>query len=192
MASYGVQDDISSNEAAPQLPPRPVNNPSGLQVPDYPEPPKRLSMVLGEDTYSPVHYMRDPHKLVAYLVPFPKPDMYYGKNIPDRFLIYTPPPPPLTPPKDGEKETKMHKIQRKWQEEVREAKKSDAKITSWKGIKGRATKGINTAMGWTTSSNIDFLNRVRPHQQETPGNTTSEQSSGDEDDGAQEGETTKN
>ena len=143
-------------------------------------------MVLGEDSSSPVHYMRDPHKLVVY----------YAKNLPDRFLIYTPPPPPLTTPKEGEKETKMHKVQRKWQEEVREAKKSDAKVTSWKGIKSRATKGINTAMGWTTSSNIDFLNRIHPRHQPATGSTPSGQASGDDDndnndDGVQEGETTK-
>src|SRR6266480_3807058 len=195
MASYGVQDDMSSNNAAPPLPPRPTNSTPDLQVPDYPDPPRRLSMVLGEDSSSPVHYMRDPHKLVAYLVPFPKPDVYYAKNLPDRFLIYTPPPPPLTTPKEGEKETKMHKVQRKWQEEVREAKKSDAKVTSWKGIKSRATKGINTAMGWTTSSNIDFLNRIHPRHQPATGSTPSGQASGDDDndnndDGVQEGETT--
>src|SRR5215472_14136574 len=188
MASYGVpQDNMPSDEAAPALPPRPGNNWSGLQVPDYAEPPKRMSMVLGEDSSSPVHYMRDPHKLVAYLVPFPKPDIHDANNIPDRFLIYTPPPPPLTPPKEGAKESKMRMVQRKWQEEVREAKKSDAKITSWKGIRSRATKGINTAMSWTTSSNIDFLNRIHPRHQEVTGSTPS----GDEEDGVQEGDTTK-
>lgn len=190
MTSYSVQGDTFSDDATPPLPPRPANDGSKLQVPNYPEPPKRLSMVLGEDSSSPVHYMRDPHKLVAYLIPFPKPDNAYAENLPDRFLIYTPPPPPLTPPKEGEKEAKMHKIQRKWQEEVREAKKSDAKITSWKGIKSRATKGINTAMGLTTSSNIDFLNRVHSHHQDAPESTRSGQASGDEDDGVQEGETT--
>ena len=85
----------------------------------------------------------------------------------------------------------MRKLQRKWQEEVREAKKSDAKVTSWKGIKSRATKGINTAMGWTTSSNLDFLNRVQPRHQGQAGTTSSGQVAGDEDDGVQEEETTK-
>ena len=119
--------------------------------------------------------MRDPHKLVAYLVPFPKPSLWKkangtdgGQEVPDRFLIYTPPPPPLSAPAEGEKEDKMHKLQRKWQQEVRDAKSSDAKITSWKGIKSRATKGIDSAMGWTTSSNLDFLTRVPDQSSNKP------------------------
>ena len=80
--------------------------------------------------------------------------------IPDRFLIYTPPPPPLTAPKEGEKEDKFHKVQRKWQEEVRAAKTSDAKTASWKGVKSKATKGISYVMSKTTSSNLDFVNRI--------------------------------
>jgi hypothetical protein len=148
-------------------------------------------MILGEDSSSPIHYMRDPHRLIAYLVPFPKPDVQYAQDLPDRFLIYTPPPPPLTSPKEGEKESRMRKVQRRWQEEVREAKKSDAKITSWEGIKSRATKGISTAIGRTTSSNIDFLNRLNPRHQEASGSTPFGQASGEEDDGVQEEETTK-
>ena len=162
----------------------------------YPPPPRRKTSDIGaEDVSSPVHYMRDPHKLIAYLVPFPKPDLHKhllqkadAADIPDRFLIYTPPPPPLTPPqKEGEKEARMHKLQRKWQEEVRAAKLSDAKITTWKGAKGRVTKGVNTAMGWTTTSNLDFLNRV-------PGNKPSKSRSTTPDphgeDGHEEGEQT--
>jgi len=110
-----------------------------------------------DDPSHPVHYARDPHRLVAYLVPFPKPQI---KDVPMRFLIYTPPPPPLTAPAEGEKENKFHKIQRKWQDEVKSAKTSDAKTMSWKGVKGKATRGINTAMGWTTTSNLDFINRL--------------------------------
>jgi hypothetical protein len=83
-----------------------------------------------------------------------------AKDIPERFLIYTPPPPPLKAPAEGEKEAKFQKVQRKWQEEVRAAKADNSKVASWKGLKSRATKGINEAMGWTTNSNLDFLNRV--------------------------------
>lgn len=83
-------------------------------------------------------------------------------SVPKRFLIYTPPPPPLQKPKEGEKEGKLHKVQRKWEEEVRAAKTSQAKTASWKGVKSKATKGINWAMNQTTSSNLDFLGRVDP------------------------------
>ena len=168
---YTPQDDIASQpmqQQAPQLPPRPARNVDSLQVPNqWPEPPKRRSLSFGDDITSPIHYSRDPHKLVAYLVPFPKP-ANAPANLPDRFLIYTPPPPPIQKPAEGEKEDKMHKLQRKWQEEVRAAKQNTDKVTSWKGIKSKATRGINTAMGWTTTSNLDFLNRVPSHTQKDP------------------------
>lgn len=186
-----------AEEAQPELPPRPVGPSNTLQVPNqYPEPPKRMSIALGEDVSSPVHYTRDPHKLVAYLVPFPKP-ANAPANLPERFLIYTPPPPPLEKPKEGEQEGKMRKVQRKWQEEVRSAKTSTDKITSWKGLKSKATRGIDKAMGWTTTSNLDFLNRVPAHQQK---DSTSQSAAGKgdafennepQDDGVHEEDTVK-
>ncbi|KAK8246777.1 hypothetical protein HDK90DRAFT_406742 [Phyllosticta capitalensis] len=111
------------------MPPRPA---------DYrpPLPPRRsYQPIEGDDPGDPIHYTRDPHKLVAYLIPFPKPKLAKvpAEKIPDRFLIYTPPPPPLTKPAEGEKEARVHKIQRKWQEEVRSAKNSTAKAASWQG-----------------------------------------------------------
>ena len=126
----------------------------------YPPPPQRPGHTrLGSDASSPVHYTRDPHKLIAYLVPFPKPAIQ-GVPPPPRFLIYTPPPPPLRAPKEGDKEGKIHKLQRKWEEEVRNAKTSDAKTASWKGLKSKATKGISTAMSYTKTSNLEFVNRM--------------------------------
>lgn len=163
-------------DTPPAYPPRPAQNTQQkLHAPSNPQaqfapPPKRKTSAFG-DAASPVHYTRDPHKLIAYLVPFPKPnnhksgfaqkgDGVVDGLVPDRFLIYTPPPPPLVAPREGEKEDKLHKIQRKWQEEVRMAKTQDVKGASWKGVKGGVTRGINTAMGWTTSSSLDFLNRI--------------------------------
>ena len=138
-----------------------------------------------EDLSNPVHYIRDPHKLIAYLVPFPKPHLHGidPSSIPERFLIYTPPPPPLSKPVEGEKEGKVHKVQRKWQEEVRAAKTSTAKTVSWKGVKSKVTKGISYAMGLTKDSNIDFLNRI-------PGTDTDEQNDPHAHDGVEEGDTT--
>lgn len=126
-------------------------------------PPQRLKQDLGSDDPSnPEHYMRDPHKLVAYLVPLPVPQIkgVDSSVLPPRFLIWTPPPPPLVAPAEGEKEEKIHKAQRKWQQEVREAKMNNDKLTTWKGAKSRAMKGIDWAMSKTTSSNLDFLGKV--------------------------------
>ncbi|KAK7512384.1 uncharacterized protein IWZ02DRAFT_385001, partial [Phyllosticta citriasiana] len=81
-----------------------------------------------DDPSNPIHYTRDPHKLIAYLIPFPKPKLNNVpvESIPDRFLIYTPPPPPLTKPAESEKEGRVHKVQRKWQEEEKDGGPSKA------------------------------------------------------------------
>lgn len=123
-----------------------------------------------EDITSPIHFTRDPKKLIAYLVPFPKPQLrgISADQVPQRFLIYTPPPPPISSgwkPKEGEKEGKIHKVQRKWEQELREAKTSDVKTMSWKGVKGKATKGIAWGMSQTKSSNLEFLNRMGQNQE---------------------------
>lgn len=110
----------------------------------------------------PASYIRDPHKLVAYLVPFPPPASLPSRveALPMRFVLYTPPPPPLLKPTEGTKEDLSHKVQRKWQTEVRDAKESTAKVASWKGIKGRVTKGISWAVERTTSADLDFVTRI--------------------------------
>ncbi|KAL2043646.1 hypothetical protein N7G274_003953 [Stereocaulon virgatum] len=168
-----------------QYDPTPRNTMMTTASGTYPVPAERHSANFGDDDpANPIHYTRDPHKLVAYLVPFPKPSIrgVDSSSIPDRFLIYTPPPPPLSAPKEGEKEDKLHKVQRKWQEEVRAARTSDAKVTSWKGVKSRATKGISYVMSKTTTSNLDFVNRI-PGAKADPDKHA--------DDGVAEGDTTK-
>ncbi|KAI9816015.1 MAG: hypothetical protein M1827_002007 [Pycnora praestabilis] len=155
----------------------------GAYVP--PPPPQRLSHNFGDDDpSSPIHYTRDPHKLIAYLVPFPKPQLH-GVDpaaIPERFLIYTPPPPPIGAPTEGEKEGKIHKVQRKWQDEVREAKTSTAKTASWKGVKSKVTRGISKGMSLTKTSDLEFLNRIT-------GDSKSEPHDHHADDGVEEGDT---
>ncbi|KAI9714300.1 MAG: hypothetical protein M1820_000261 [Bogoriella megaspora] len=156
---------MDQNQQAPAqdfYAPTPATNSSAPYQP--PLPPRRAVQRLGDDDpSSPIHYTRDPHKLVGYLIPFPKPRFHgdaASHNVPDRFLIYTPPPPPLLKPPEGEKEERVHKVQRKWQEEVRNAKTSTAKTASWKGMKSKATKGIDWAMSQTKSANLEFLNRL--------------------------------
>ncbi|KAL1616238.1 hypothetical protein SLS54_008531 [Diplodia seriata] len=153
--------ETHDDEKPPPYPPRPDQQ---LATPYQPPPPPRRTRQVfsDDDPANPIHYTRDPHKLIAYLIPFPKPALKdtAPDAIPDRFIIYTPPPPPLSKPAEGEKEERMRKVQRKWQEEVREAKTSTAKTASWKGIKSRATRTIDWAVNQTTSSNLDFINRL--------------------------------
>ncbi|KAL9112033.1 MAG: hypothetical protein Q9227_003653 [Pyrenula ochraceoflavens] len=146
---------------APSPQPQTVKGLSGnsILMPPAP-PPRRVSYQDDRNISDPLHYTRDPHKLVVYLVPFPKPTVPSARTMPTRFLIYTPPPPPLYAPPEGAKEGKVHKLQRKWETEVRDAKASKAKVTSWKGIKSRATKGVNWGMSAVKDSNLEFLNRV--------------------------------
>lgn len=182
---------MSNNEVPPTMPPRPADQqyqqqhpippPQPQQPSDLPpynpqdyagqpvgdsklqQPPAERISLEQHDVSSPIHFTRDPHKLIGYLVPFPKPELkgIPADRIPQRFLIYTPPPPPfMAKPKEGEKEGKVHKAQRKWMEELREAKMGNAKTASWKGIKGKVTKGINWGMSATKTSNLEFLNRI--------------------------------
>ena len=194
------EDTYQGYEQPPPQPPRPVQDTMSGAIPgqEYkpptyvpagqpgsyvpPPPPRRQNQTFGDDDPSnPIHYTRDPYKLIAYLVPFPKPRLGGGIHssgaVPERFLIFTPPPPPLGKPAEGEKEAKLRKVQRKWQEEVRAAKTSDAKTASWKGVKSKATRGISKAMSYTTGSNLDFLGRVSTghksdSEDETEGATT--------------------
>lgn len=172
--------------ARPQQAPLPYNPQDYQNVPmGVNQDPARPSLEQN-DISSPIHFARDPHKLIGYLVPFPKPQIpgMDPQQIPQRFLIYTPPPPPfMTAPKEGEKEAKMHKIQRKWLEEVRQAKTSDVKTMSWKGLKGKATRGISWGMSQTKSSSLEFLNRI--------GETEDAAKDKHHDDGYAEGDTTK-
>lgn len=167
-----------------QQPPPPSYNPANYvgqhsyqTASQFQPPPQRIKQTFSadDDPSNPIHYIRDPHKLIGYLVPFPKPKINSAtpESIPSRFMIYTPPPPPLQKPAEGTKEAKLHKVQRKWQEEVRAAKTSTAKTASWKGLKSKATKGIDWAMNKTTSSNLDFLGRVSPaHSDDERGSDT--------------------
>lgn len=187
-ANYAGQSAYQSGQAPPfqaqqlQHDPTQQGNQSSYPSTSLPPPPQRIKQTFPEDDdpANPIHYVRDPTRLIAYLVPFPKPT--YGTTgpteVPSRFMIWTPPPPPLQKPAEGEKEGKLHKVQRKWQEEIRSAKTSTAKTASWKGVKSKATKGISWAVDRTTNSNLDFLGRVDPmnsdseHEPGNPSTTT--------------------
>jgi len=101
-------------------------------------------------------------RATGYLIPFPKPRLngMRVEDIPERFLIYTPPLPPLSKPAPGEKETHWHKSQRQWQDDVRKATLSKASRVTWKGMKAATTNLIHKGMNMTRSSNVEFLDRV--------------------------------
>lgn len=103
-------------------------------------------------------FVRDPHKLIAYIVPFPPPSPVIP-GLPLRFVVYTPPPPPLLKPVEGH-ESASDKIQRKWQEEVRAAHSSSVPLFSWRGVKNAVTRGVHWAVGQTSSADLDFLTRI--------------------------------
>lgn len=171
------------DEYQPPLPRR--HNEDYRPTQAYPSPPPRRRDLEVDDTSSPIFYGRDPKKLVGYMVPFPIPKLHNipSERVPHRFLLYTPAPPPLVKPAEGEKEAKAHKVQRKWQQEVREAKTSTAKTMSWKGVKSKATKAISWGVDHTTTSSLDFLSRV--------GDDSSHGKDSHADDGHDEGEVTK-
>ncbi|OAG05167.1 uncharacterized protein CC84DRAFT_1046137, partial [Paraphaeosphaeria sporulosa] len=109
-----------------------------------------------------IKHTREPGRTTAYLAPFPKPQLKGVKpeDIPSRFLIYTPPLPPLSKPAPGEKESQWHKTQRLWQEDVRRATMTNASRVTWKGMKAKGTSLINKGVSKTRSSTVEFLDRV--------------------------------
>lgn len=109
-----------------------------------------------------IRHTREAGKVTAYLIPFPKPSLYGVKpeDIPSRFLIYTPPLPPLSKPAPGEKESQWHKTQRLWQEDVRRSMMTNASRVTWKGMKAKGTSLINKGVSKTKSSTVEFLDRV--------------------------------
>lgn len=110
----------------------------------------------------PLTFTREAGKVTAYLIPFPKPRLRGIKpeDIPDRFLIFTPPVAPLSKPAPGEKESHWHKSQRQWQEDVRKATMNKASAATWKGMKARTTSLIHKGVNMTRSTNVEFLDRV--------------------------------
>lgn len=122
-----------------------------------PLPPRRH-----HDKTSSTPFTRSPHKLTAYLIPFPKPNLpgVPPETIPDRYLLYTPPHPQLIRPPLGAKEPIAQKLQRKFQHHLREAKTSAPEKGSWRSIRGKITRGVDWGISQTQSSNLDFLNRI--------------------------------
>lgn len=76
----------------------------------------------GESTVNAVGYRRDSETVIAFLVPLPKPTIQGSTlDIPPKYFLYVPPPPPLVKPKKG-KEPYARRAHRVWQQNVRKAK----------------------------------------------------------------------
>ncbi|KAI9647244.1 hypothetical protein NHQ30_003627 [Ciborinia camelliae] len=140
----------SDNNTTPPLLPdrrRPATNPSSEpDISDIPPPlpgnrpalpPKRISQHLPSE----VHYTRDAYRVIAYLIPLPKPITISDEEFPQRYLIYTPRAAHLLKPADGIKEGKRDKAKRFCQREVKKAKTYDGKTVSLKGLHSKATRG---------------------------------------------------
>ncbi|KAK6438123.1 hypothetical protein LTR95_005683 [Oleoguttula sp. CCFEE 5521] len=167
---YAELPDLNDYAPAPRQAPRSTSRPvstAGEKAPSLPPrtqtatPPAsgRSSPILETSGSAPRSPPAAPKvkTLTAYLVPLPTPT---NSSIPRRFLLYTPPAAPLSAPVEGTTEPRVTKLQRKWEAEVREAKESDAKFRSWRGVKGRATKGIDWGMSKTKGADMEFLTRV--------------------------------
>lgn len=158
-------------EPRPDLPPRP---PTGQD--DHhsrsPDPidelvllPPRRRLTTGDIPVTNVGYTRDPERLIAYLIPLPPPSSKgQTLDVPQRYMIYTPPAPHLLKPTtvagSGAKEGKRHKAKRLVQQEVRKAKTYDGKTLSLRGLHYKAVRGCDRAVAAIKSPDITFLNRV--------------------------------
>lgn len=174
---------------APELPPRehshpppsPNRNAQGLNgqpidAVQHERPPQRnapADQAQTATTTAPIPYMRDLQKIIGYLVPYPEPQLSEKvpkHDMPQRFMVWTPPHPPFLTKPEGESKTERwrkegitHFLRRKWVEELREAKMrtpKDAKTTKWKRLKWRAAKATEWGIDKTKSSNLEFLNRI--------------------------------
>ncbi|ATZ51615.1 hypothetical protein BCIN_07g02210 [Botrytis cinerea B05.10] len=119
-------------------------------------PPRRIS----QHNPNEVYYTRDSHRVIAYLIPLPKPIDVSDADFPQRYLIYTPPAAHLLKPAEGIKEGKRHKGKRVWQREVKKAKTYDGKTMSLKGLHSKTTRGVVWGINSIKNTDITFLNRV--------------------------------
>ncbi|TGO84092.1 hypothetical protein BPOR_0551g00030 [Botrytis porri] len=119
-------------------------------------PPRRIS----QHNPNEVYYTRDSHRVIAYLIPLPKPIDVSDAEFPQRYLTYTPPAAHLLKPAEGIKEGKRHKGKRVWQREVKKAKTYDGKTMSLRGLHSKTTRGVVWGINSIKNTDITFLNRV--------------------------------
>lgn len=160
-------------EDRPDLPPRPPtgqddhHSRSPDRIDELVLLPPRRRLTTGDIPVTNVGYTRDPERLIAYLIPLPPPSSKgQTLDVPQRYMIYTPPAPHLLKPNTaaggsgGGKEGKRHKAKRLVQQEVRKAKTYDGRTLSLRGLHYKAVRGCDRAVAAIKSPDITFLNRV--------------------------------
>lgn len=120
----------------------------------------------GESTVNAVGYRRDSETVIAFLVPLPKPTIQGSTlDIPPRYFLYVPPPPPLVKPKKG-KEPYGIKVRRAWQQNVRKAKVNahNGKRVSLSALHSATIRGCIWASERRKGSDDGaiFLSRIKP------------------------------
>ncbi|KAI9050949.1 hypothetical protein LZ554_005060 [Drepanopeziza brunnea f. sp. 'monogermtubi'] len=144
----------------PDLPPRAA--PASPVIPGPAVPPRRIPKVDEPNNHCSLKYSRDPERMIAYLIPLPKPKYSEKEDeMPERFLVYTPPQPHFLKPAEGVKEPKKQRGKRKLQEEVQKAEKYDGKTMSWRGLHSKTTKGVVWAIRRIKTTDITFLGRIQ-------------------------------
>ncbi|KAI3401431.1 hypothetical protein diail_10865 [Diaporthe ilicicola] len=159
-------------EQRPGLPPRPPHEQddhsrSPERIDELELLPPRRRLTTGDIPVTNVGYTRNPEKLIAYLIPLPPPSAKgQTLDVPQRYMIYTPPAPHLLKPAAGTKEGKRHKVKRIAQQEVKKAKTFEGKTLSLRGLHYKAVRGCDWAVAAIKNTDITFLNRV-PRKQVT-------------------------
>ncbi|CAN8104817.1 unnamed protein product [Discula destructiva] len=125
--------------------------------------PPRRRLTTGDIPVTTVTYTRHhANRFVAYLLPLPAPTSQGQKlDVPQRYLLYTPPAPHLLKPgPDEPKERKRHRVKRLAQQETRKAKTYEGKTLSLRGLHSKTLRGVDWAVAAIKNSDITFFSRV--------------------------------
>lgn len=162
ISSQEVADTADDDtEAGPSRAPASGNNtPPGDNTAMRPVPHR------GESTVNAVGYRRNPETVIAFLVPLPKPTIQGSTlDIPPKYFLYVPPPPPLVKPKRG-KEAYARRAHRVWQQNVRKAKANahNGKRVSLSALHSATIRGCIWASEKRkgTDDGAIFLGRIQP------------------------------
>lgn len=121
-----------------------------------------------ETHHNAIAYRRDPETVIAYLVPMPKPTVQGAPlDVPTKYFLYSPPAPHLLKPALGRGgEGYVRRLNRRWQQSVREAK-DDArnggrKRFSPRSVRSKAVRGCVRGLERLKYDDVTFLSRIHP------------------------------